>query len=91
MIDLHMHSMFSDGTFTPEELVEAGVRNGVTAMALTDHDTTAGVPRFLAAAAAAGMTAFSGVEVSADAGAGTMHILGYGVNPEDSGLIQHLK
>ena len=79
MIDLHMHSMFSDGTFTPEELVSAGVRMGVTAMALTDHDTTAGVPRFLAATAAAGMKAFTGVEVSADAGAGTMHVLGYGV------------
>ena len=91
MIDLHMHSLFSDGTFTPEELVAAGAQAGVSAMALTDHDTTAGVPRFLAAAAAAGLKAFAGVEVSADAGAGTMHVLGYGVKPEHEGLIAHLK
>ncbi len=91
MIDLHMHSLFSDGTFTPEELVAEGLRMGVTAMALTDHDTTAGVPRFLAAAAAVGMKAFTGVEVSADAGAGTMHVLGYGVNADHEGLIAHLE
>jgi predicted metal-dependent phosphoesterase TrpH len=90
MIDLHMHSMFSDGTFTPEELVAAGVRNGVKAMALTDHDTTAGVPRFLAAAEAAGMRAFSGVEVSAEVESGTLHVLGYGIQPEHPGLKENL-
>lgn len=90
MIDLHMHSMFSDGTFTPEELVAAGVRQSVKAMALTDHDTTAGVPRFLTAAQAAGIKAFSGVEVSADVERGTLHILGYGIQPDHDGLGQHL-
>lgn len=91
MIDLHMHSIFSDGTFTPEELVAEGVRAGLKAMALTDHDTTSGVPRFLAAAQAAGMRAFTGVEVSADASAGTMHVLGYGVEPTNPTLIEHLR
>ena len=90
MIDLHMHSMFSDGTFTPEELVAEGVRQGVKAMALTDHDTTAGVPRFLAAAQAAGMKAFSGVEVSAEVDSGTLHVLGYGIQPDHPGLVEHL-
>jgi predicted metal-dependent phosphoesterase TrpH len=91
MIDLHMHSMFSDGTFTPEELIAEGVRCGLTAMALTDHDTTAGVPRFLAAAQAAGLRAFAGVEVSADVDVGTMHVLGYGVDPANRTLIEHLR
>lgn len=90
MIDLHMHSIFSDGTFTPEELIAEGVQAGLKAMALTDHDTVGGVPRFLAAAAQAGMRALTGVEVSSDAGTGTMHVLGYGVDPKDASLLQHL-
>lgn len=91
MIDLHMHSIFSDGTFTPEELVAEGVRIGLKAMALTDHDTTGGVPRFRAAAGQAGMRVLTGVEVSSDSETGTMHVLGYCVNPEDRSLIEHLR
>lgn len=90
MIDLHMHSIFSDGTFTPEELVAEGLRIGLKAMALTDHDTTGGVPRFLEAARAAGLRAMTGVEVSADSETGTMHVLGYGVDHTDPNLAQHL-
>lgn len=90
MIDLHMHSIFSDGTYTPEELIEEGAKAGLKAMALTDHDTVGGVPRFQAAAAAAGMRVFTGVEVSSDVAQGTMHVLGYGVDPKSASLIQHL-
>ena len=54
MIDLHVHSTFSDGTCTPEELVELGASAGLSAMALTDHDTPEGVPRVLAAASGLG-------------------------------------
>lgn len=91
MIDLHMHSIFSDGTFTPEELIAEGARVGLRAMALTDHDTTGGVARFLAAAQAAGIRAFTGVEVSSDIPVGTMHVLGYGMDPTDRTLIEHLR
>lgn len=90
MIDLHMHSLFSDGTYTPEELVAAGVKNGVSALALTDHDTTDGVNRFLSAARAAGLQAFSGVEVSADCDLGSVHVLGYGMDPAHPGFIKSL-
>lgn len=90
MIDLHMHSIFSDGTLSPEELIAEGSRIGLKAMALTDHDTTGGVPRFLAAAQAAGMRVLTGVEVSADSETGTMHVLGYGVDHESPSLKQHL-
>jgi hypothetical protein len=91
MIDLHMHSTFSDGTLTPEELIAAGKAVGLKAMALTDHDTTGGIARYLAAAEAAGIRAISGVEVSADPPAGTMHVLGYCVKPENITLKDHLK
>jgi len=83
MIDLHVHSTNSDGSETPEELVSRGVRAGLKAMALTDHDNMGGAVDFLAACRANGMTGFSGVEISAalDEGTGTLHILGYGVDP----------
>ena len=51
MIDLHCHSTYSDGSLTPEQLVAEAAKIGLTALALTDHDTTAGLPRFSAAAA----------------------------------------
>ncbi|HMP77624.1 MAG TPA: PHP domain-containing protein [Kiritimatiellia bacterium] len=86
-----MHSVFSDGSKTPEELVEEGVAIGLKAMALTDHDTVGGVPRFLEAAAKAGMPVLTGVEVSADVEKGTLHVLGYGVDPKNRTLIEHLR
>ncbi len=49
-IDLHVHSTCSDGTFTPEELVEYALKKGLAAFALTDHDTTDGIRRAIAAA-----------------------------------------
>ena len=84
MIDLHLHSTKSDGTETPEELVSHGRRIGLVAMALTDHDTMGGAGEFLAACRAHGMTGIAGVEISAavEEGQGTLHILGYGVNPD---------
>lgn len=91
MIDLHTHSTFSDGSLTPEELVRAAVRSGLAAVALTDHDNVAGVPRFLAAAAKMPLRAISGVEISADFYPGTMHILGYFVDPHNAPLEEALK
>jgi 3',5'-nucleoside bisphosphate phosphatase len=81
MIDLHMHSTFSDGSLTPEELAEAGQQAGLTAMALTDHDCTDGIPRFLAACRRLGIRGIAGVEISAEVSKGTLHMLGYHVEP----------
>jgi len=81
MIDLHTHSTFSDGSLTPEELAAQAAEIGLRAVALTDHDCTDGVPRFLAACAARGVAAFAGVEISADVPRGTLHVLGYGIAP----------
>jgi len=90
VIDLHFHSIFSDGDATPEELVALGRKQKLTAMALTDHDTTEGVPRFLAAGAAEGMAVCSGVEISAEYNPGTMHVLGYFLDTENPALVDAL-
>jgi 3',5'-nucleoside bisphosphate phosphatase len=89
MIDLHTHSTFSDGTEPPAALARLGRRLGLTALALTDHDTMAGVPAFLDACRAEGIVGISGVEISAEVdvaehgGGSTLHILGYGVDPRN--------
>lgn len=91
MIDLHMHSTFSDGTLTPEDLIEEAEGLGLSAIALTDHDSTAGLPRFLAAAAGRRVRAVPGVEISADFKPGTMHMLGYFIPHDDAELNRHLE
>lgn len=91
MIDLHMHSTFSDGSKTPQQLAQLASDAGLYAVALTDHDTVNGVASFLAACAEVGVKGIPGVEVSADFRYGTMHILGYGVHRSDGTLIEHLQ
>ena len=81
-VDLHSHSTASDGTLAPAEVVRLARSNGLTGLALTDHDTIGGVEEAAAAAGAAGITFLPGIEISAEyPHPGTLHILGYGVNP----------
>lgn len=91
--DLHTHSTASDGTDAPGDLPRLAKRVGLKAIALTDHDTTAGLAEFVAAAKQARVKAVPGIELSADpsvlhaepdkaARLGTLHILGYFINPE---------
>lgn len=75
--DLHAHSTASDGVLSPAELVRAAAAVGLTALALTDHDSTAGVAEAAAAAAQAGLRLVPGVELSTDAIGREVHILGY--------------
>lgn len=77
MIDLHTHSVYSDGTNTPAELVAMATSRGLTALALTDHDTIGGVAPLLEAAENSPVEAVPGIELSAECASGTMHILGY--------------
>jgi len=81
MVDLHVHSDFSDGTVSPEELVREAAGIGLKALALTDHDTMAGWRRFVRAAKAAGVRPVLGVELSAAHEHGPLHILGYFPRP----------
>lgn len=86
MLDLHIHSTCSDGADTPESLVAKGALIRLHAMALTDHDTTRGVPAFLAACRQHRLTGLAGVEISLAVPSGTLHLLGYGIDPEHAGL-----
>jgi hypothetical protein len=79
--DLHSHSTASDGTLAPGELVERAAAAGVNVLALTDHDTVEGIAEAGAAARRCGIELVAGVEVSVTWGAGTIHVLGLGVNP----------
>ena len=91
MIDLHCHSTFSDGSLPPERLVEEAVRIGLSALALTDHDTTAGVPRFLAAGAGRPIRLVPGVELSVDCSSGVMHMLGYWMDLANPELVRQME
>lgn len=90
MIDLHIHSSFSDGTDAPEALVGLACRLGLSAVALTDHDTTGGVAAFLAACRSRKLTGFAGVEVSVEVPSGTLHLLGLGIDPACQALAESL-
>ena len=76
MLELHCHTTCSDGTLTPEELVQAAITAGVKAMAITDHDTLAGWERAIAAAGNQ-LEIIPGLELSTIHRARSLHILGY--------------
>lgn len=74
--DLHTHSTYSDGTYTPVQLVEAAVDAGLEAIVLSDHNNVSGLHEFLAAAKGKPVEAIGGVELSTDYGSTELHILG---------------
>lgn len=90
MIDLHFHSTFSDGSLTPEELVDLAAKAGIKALALTDHDGLMGIDRFMAACRQQGIRGISGVEISIELPGGTMHVLGYFVDHHNEALLEGL-
>lgn len=80
--DLHAHSVFSDGTFTPEQLLDEAQRIGLGAVALTDHNTVSGLPDFMTAAQGRPLEAVPGVELSVDYRGTELHMLALFVEPE---------
>jgi predicted metal-dependent phosphoesterase TrpH len=93
MVDLQMHSNFSDGSQSPYELVEEAEQLGLTAIALTDHDTIEGIPEFIAAAKNSKVIAVPGVEISIDTKLphnGHMHMLGLFIDHENVELKEKL-
>ena len=80
--DLHTHSTFSDGTDTPTALIALAEERGLGALALTDHNTVAGLPEFLNAAQGKSVRAIAGTEFSTDFGGIELHILGLFLKPE---------
>lgn len=86
MIDLHTHSTASDGTYSPTALVELAAQTGVSVLALTDHDTTAGIAEASAAGERYGVTVIPGIEISIEWQPGELHLLGLGIDPENTHL-----
>lgn len=90
MIDLHMHSIYSDGTNTPEELVKMAEERGLKAIALTDHDTVGGIVPLLEAGDGSPVETIPGIELSAECARGTMHILGYFIDHTSDILLEKI-
>lgn len=89
-IDLHCHSNVSDGTLLPADLVARAAGQGVTVLALTDHDDVAGLAQARIAANELGLCLINGVEISVTWGTHTLHIVGLNIDPEYPVLVAGL-
>jgi predicted metal-dependent phosphoesterase TrpH len=94
--DLHLHTQYSDGAYTPVELVRAAVREGFAAIAVTDHDTLDAIPESLAAGRESGIEIIPGVEITCRVEAKEIHMLGYFFgddwkNPQLHAVLEHSK
>jgi 3',5'-nucleoside bisphosphate phosphatase len=86
--DLHCHSTASDGALSPTELVQRAYQHGVTSLALTDHDTTAGLTEAQLCAAATGIKLIPGIELSTNWQDKCFHVVGLGIDPTYAPLAQ---
>lgn len=89
-IDLHVHSTYSDGTFTPTQLIDEASRIGLAAMALTDHDTVDGIPEAIEAASKKGIELVPGIELSTFYQKKEIHIVGLFIDYTDSAFNKRL-
>jgi 3',5'-nucleoside bisphosphate phosphatase len=86
-IDLHTHSSVSDGTETPTQLIRAAIAAGLTTVAITDHDSTAGWHEAKTAAAGSGLTVVPGMELSTNFGPASVHMLAYLFDPMNDAIV----
>lgn len=90
-IDLHIHSSFSDGAFTPSELVALAANQNVAVIAIADHDSVAGVEEATVAGAVAGIDVLPAIELSVQFEGWTdVHLLGYGIDCRDDRFLLSL-
>ena len=89
--DLHLHTNFSDGTFSPEELAERGAKIGLVAMSLTDHDTVEGCARMAEACKSHGIRFITGTELTAELEGSEVHLLGYFIDIDNLALLGEMK
>lgn len=85
--DLHTHTLASDGTTTPAENVRLAAAAGLQAVAITDHDTTAGWDEAMAAGRRWGIEVIGGIELSTEHDGAGIHLLGYWLDPADPDLV----
>jgi len=90
-LDLHLHTIHSDGSCTPTEVVYMAHQAGVTALAITDHDIMTGVVEAMEAGQQCGIEIIPGVEISSLSGNSELHILGYFLDRQDPDLLARLK
>lgn len=90
LVDLHLHTRFSDGTETPQRVVQLTREAGLSAIAITDHDNTDALPIARAEAAKYGIELIDGIEMSASAEGREVHILGYFMDVAHSAFQKHL-
>lgn len=90
-VDLHAHSTASDGELDPAALIAQAALAGVRMLALTDHDSVAGIDSAQQAAHAAGLRLIAGVELSVTWEQRTLHVVGLGIDPDAAGLADGLK
>ena len=86
MIDLHTHTTASDGSYSPTELVGLAEGSGLQALAVTDHDTVAGLGEAVEAARQTELELINGVELACRVEVGTLHMLGYFIDPDNGAL-----
>src|SRR5262245_56213846 len=89
--DLHLHTHFSDGTYSPEELAAQARHHELAAVALTDHDTVEGCAPTAQACAAVGIEFIAGTELTAEQEGHEIHILGYCLEIENPQLIREIR
>jgi predicted metal-dependent phosphoesterase TrpH len=90
-IDLHTHSLRSDGALSPADLVKRAAARGVRIQALSDHDTLAGVAEAVATGSALGVRIIPATELNTESEWGDAHVLGYFIDPEDLELEERLR
>ena len=90
IMDMHTHSIYSDGSNTPEELIEKSIEKNITTMALTDHDNIEGSKEIIRLNNGR-LNIYSGVELSIRAPKGRFHLLGYNIDLENAELNKRLR
>jgi predicted metal-dependent phosphoesterase TrpH len=88
--DLHLHTQFSDGTFSPEELVAHAVQHGLAALAVTDHDTVEGCGLAARECEAAGIEFITGTELTAEFNDIEVHLLGYFLDTQNERFLAEI-
>ncbi|MEA3406967.1 MAG: PHP domain-containing protein [Chloroflexota bacterium] len=89
-VDLHIHTVASDGLYTPTQIVSMARRRGLRTIAITDHDTVSGVAEALEAARGTSLEVIPGVELSTSSGDIEAHLLGYGIDYTSGALVDRL-
>ena len=89
-VDLHIHTVASDGEYGPAEIVAMACSAGLRTIAITDHDSVAGVQEALEAAEGTGLELIPGVEINSESKERSFHVLGYFIDHTDATLVSEL-